>query len=283
MGGDLPDGLRGDRHGEFAMSDDPRHSDPDRLHVDIAAHLLEADAGEAGLDILHHQLQRLVSYQNFIVFLYDRGRNPTLIRTNRDPKILAAQMRDYVRGLHMLDPFCRVDAEGGSGLYRLGNIAPESFAESEFYRRHYRYTGVADELRFIARLAPTISAHIFVEREDPEPDFSPGELDRLEALTPIVLAFVRSRLSGDGTDQPVASAPKRVFNLAERIGLMRPDALTEREVEIVELMLKGHSAKSAARVLGIEGGTVANHKRNIYAKLEVHSQAQLFDLFLRTL
>jgi DNA-binding CsgD family transcriptional regulator len=28
---------------------------------------------------------------------------------------------------------------------------------------------------------------------------------------------------------------------------------------------------------------VSNHKRNIYAKVGVHSQAQLFDRFLRTL
>jgi DNA-binding CsgD family transcriptional regulator len=38
-----------------------------------------------------------------------------------------------------------------------------------------------------------------------------------------------------------------------------------------------------AAVLNIEEGTVTNHKRNIYAKIGVHSQAQLFDRFLRTL
>jgi DNA-binding CsgD family transcriptional regulator len=48
-------------------------------------------------------------------------------------------------------------------------------------------------------------------------------------------------------------------------------------------MLKGHSAKSIAGALDIEEGTVSNHKRNIYAKVGVHSQAQLFDRFLRTL
>ena len=64
---------------------------------------------------------------------------------------------------------------------------------------------------------------------------------------------------------------------------MAPGKLTDREAEIVEMMLKGHSAKSMARVLGIEAGTAANHKRNIYAKLDIHSQAQLFDMFLRTL
>jgi DNA-binding CsgD family transcriptional regulator len=48
-------------------------------------------------------------------------------------------------------------------------------------------------------------------------------------------------------------------------------------------MLKGHSAKSMARTLDIEEGTVTNHKRNLYAKLGIHSQAQLFDRFLRTL
>jgi DNA-binding CsgD family transcriptional regulator len=36
-------------------------------------------------------------------------------------------------------------------------------------------------------------------------------------------------------------------------------------------------------VLDIEEGTVTNHKRNIYAKLHVHSMAQLFNLFLKSL
>jgi DNA-binding CsgD family transcriptional regulator len=104
----------------------------------------------------------------------------------------------------------------------------------------------------------------------------------LNAIEPFVRAYVEMQASWQAE---VGTEPgfRERFDLRERIRTMRSGLLTPREIDTIELMLKGHSTKSMARVLGIDDGTVANHKRNIYAKLEVHSQAQLFDLFLRSL
>lgn len=228
------------------------------------------------------QLQRLCAFRNFIVFRYERGRRPALVHTNLNIRSMREQMDNYIRGLHLLDPFCRVDTEGNSGLFRLGDIAPESFTSSEFYRRHYRYTDVIDELRYIVHLGEGISAHLFIEREPPSSPFLVTEIATFQAVMPLVMAFVRGQLTHGGKDGNADATPTS-FNLPEKVRAIAPGKITEREVEIVEMMLKGHSVKSVGRLLGIESGTVANHKRNIYAKLEIHSQAQLFDLFLRTL
>ena len=59
--------------------------------------------------------------------------------------------------------------------------------------------------------------------------------------------------------------------------------LTRREAEVIGLLLQGHSSKLIARGLGISEGTVTNHKRNVYEKLAIHSQAQLFSRFLRAM
>jgi DNA-binding CsgD family transcriptional regulator len=59
--------------------------------------------------------------------------------------------------------------------------------------------------------------------------------------------------------------------------------LTAREREVAEFTLKGHSAESAGQILGISPGTVRIHRRNIYAKLRINSQGELFSLFLATL
>jgi DNA-binding CsgD family transcriptional regulator len=58
------------------------------------------------------------------------------------------------------------------------------------------------------------------------------------------------------------------------------DTLTEREREIVQLVLIGHSSSSIALNLGISLPTVKTHRRNIYTKLDISSQAELFSLFL---
>lgn len=247
----------------------------------IAESLLEAPRGARGFDVLCSQLQLLCRFRNFIAFRFERGRQPVLVYTNLDMSRVQEQMANYIRGLHLLDPFCRVDAEGGTGLFRLGTIAPEEFTASEFYRRHYRFTDVIDELRYIVPLDEGVSVHLFIEREAPSESFGAADIAALQAIAPLVRAFTRGLLRHDARQSGAGVVPTS-FNLAEKVRAIS-DKLTDREGEIIEMMLKGHSAKSVARLLGIEAGTVANHKRNIYAKLEIHSQAQLFDLFLRTL
>ena len=56
--------------------------------------------------------------------------------------------------------------------------------------------------------------------------------------------------------------------------------LTPRECEAVNLVLRGYSSKSISQALGISPGTVKVHRENIYAKLGVSSQAELFNMFI---
>jgi DNA-binding NarL/FixJ family response regulator len=50
-------------------------------------------------------------------------------------------------------------------------------------------------------------------------------------------------------------------------------ALTERELEIIHLLSEGHTVPKMATLLDISPHTVENHKRHLYAKLGVGSQA----------
>ncbi|MEH6361273.1 MAG: helix-turn-helix transcriptional regulator, partial [Amylibacter sp.] len=59
--------------------------------------------------------------------------------------------------------------------------------------------------------------------------------------------------------------------------------LTPREREVVEFTLKGHSADAVGRILEISRGTVQIHRRNIYSKLHIRSQGELFSRFIKTL
>ncbi|WOS66034.1 helix-turn-helix transcriptional regulator (plasmid) [Sinorhizobium fredii GR64] len=56
--------------------------------------------------------------------------------------------------------------------------------------------------------------------------------------------------------------------------------MSVRELEIVTLVLKGHSNQSIAAVLSLSPNTVKVHRRQIYAKLNISSQGELFHLFL---
>ena len=57
--------------------------------------------------------------------------------------------------------------------------------------------------------------------------------------------------------------------------------LTERETEILSGLAEGHSYMSVAGKLFISVDTVRYHIRNIYRKLEVHSQSEAVSKAIR--
>ncbi len=59
------------------------------------------------------------------------------------------------------------------------------------------------------------------------------------------------------------------------VGQPQPEHdLTDREIQILQLLADGASPKDAADVLVVSPKTVGNHLTNIYAKLEVHSRSE---------
>jgi DNA-binding CsgD family transcriptional regulator len=48
-------------------------------------------------------------------------------------------------------------------------------------------------------------------------------------------------------------------------------------------VLRGHSSEAIGDALGIASGTVKIHRKNIYAKLGIGSQAELISMFLASL
>ena len=71
--------------------------------------------------------------------------------------------------------------------------------------------------------------------------------------------------------------------VADAFNTIGDGALTDREGQIVELTLRGHSSKAIGRLLSISPGTVRIHRRNVYSKLRINSQGELFSLFLDTI
>jgi DNA-binding NarL/FixJ family response regulator len=54
-----------------------------------------------------------------------------------------------------------------------------------------------------------------------------------------------------------------------------PDFLTDREREVLKLVVESHSSKDVALKLGISMKTVDNHRSNLMRKLNLHDVASL--------
>ncbi|MDQ6643329.1 MAG: response regulator transcription factor [Chloroflexota bacterium] len=52
------------------------------------------------------------------------------------------------------------------------------------------------------------------------------------------------------------------------------DPLSERELDVLQLIAEGRSNKEIARSLYVSLGTVKTHLKHIYSKLEVHTRTQ---------
>ena len=254
--------------------------------AELAGELLRHIDREDFLQRLGGCLAQLVDFDNFIVFRFQERCAAELVATTLDFARLRGDMAPYIDGLHLLDPFYIAATAGRRrGFLRMAEVAPESFEESEYFRIFYKDVHVIDEARFVVELDGSELIHVFLERENPNVLYSAAELQTLKALEPLVEGLLEKHWEWRGMSASVHGAARTplAFGVRSVIGNLKRKALTAREIDIVELTIKGHSAKSIAHELSISEGTVINHKRNIYAKLDISSQSQLFHMFLQAL
>jgi DNA-binding CsgD family transcriptional regulator len=180
----------------------------------------------------------------------------------------------YLAGAFVLDPFYdAVRTDRTERMIVMRDIAPDDFRQTEYYRLHYATTEIVDEIGFVMRLENDFMAVLSLSRTGTAPLFPDGDLERLKACCPIVCAF------GGRHWRQVPSLSLDIKNAAQAARIEHP-LLTRRELEIVTLILKGHSNLSLAAVLALSMNTVKVHRRQIYAKLNISSQAELFRIFL---
>jgi DNA-binding CsgD family transcriptional regulator len=85
--------------------------------------------------------------------------------------------------------------------------------------------------------------------------------------------FEASTNEGESGDYPTI--------VEETVGTVFGPRITPWETQVVAQVLEGHSSESIAKSLGISAGTVRIHRRNIYAKLAISSQQELFSIFFQ--
>jgi DNA-binding CsgD family transcriptional regulator len=156
---------------------------------------------------------------------------------------------------------------------------PDRFRSSEYYRQYCEKTHLLDEMDYVSPVDSDTSLALVVGRRNRM--FSKAELQRLEVIEPTVHAAVvqlwKQRDYSGSVATPRDSLHARLIDCFEHFG---EAVLTDRERQISQLLLRGHSTKSIARVLKIAPGTVMVHKRNLFGKLDISSQYELFSLFI---
>ncbi len=185
------------------------------------------------------------------------------------------------------DPFMQALEQGlGAGVWTLAQVS-RGRLDPEYRHHFYQATGWQEEVGLILPVRGGLTLMLFLGRLDKRSSLSRDELTRLEALFPLVHSLcrqhwreetpclARSPARSDGTDLKGA--------VEQAIASVGGDQLTRRERQVAGLLLQGLDTEAIAGALGIGCGTVKNHRKHLYAKLNLHSRAELFSFFLNHL
>lgn len=184
----------------------------------------------------------------------------------------------YVKGAFLLDPFyLAASRDRAFGVFRLNELAPRDFKSSDYYKTWYLNCGYLDECGFLIPIAEEGFINIALGKRRPRTTFTKPELAILRDIRPTVDVLCQRHWADAGTQSPGVNLRGQLHAALNSFG---SSLLTDREAQVIKLVLHGYSTKTLADKLSISMETVKLHRKHAYAKLEVSSQAELFYLFL---
>ena len=244
------------------------------------ADVVAASGGDAAAQALAVAIGVAVEHEGTCLIAFHRDSSPQVLHHTLEPKGRQHYLDRYLAGPYLLDPLYQLAlAETKPTWCRFREATPDRFRSSEYYRQYCERTHLLDEIDYLADVEPDTTLALVVGRRTSV--FAKAELKRLETIAPFVQAAIlkcwQQQSAGARRERESVALHRRLTECFEGFGAA---VLTRRERQISQLLLRGHSSKSVARELDIAPGTVMVHKRNLFAKLGISSQYELFSLFI---
>ncbi len=233
---------------------------------------------------LTNELVARLHINSALILHYPGGGPPRLLYERTNHECRKNRIDDYLLGNYALDPFyLLLEHCSQRGFVSLRELTKEKFSTSEYYKAHYRSAGLLDEVCFCCGDGSGGYLNLSLGRAIGGKYFSAGELQAARCIAPLVTAALHRTWRSFSADTSGATQMDRA-DLHQRIEDARLNfgrsVLTEREFEILQLLLRGKSIELIARSLNIAVSTIKVHRKHIYSKLGIGSQAEMFTLFL---
>lgn len=227
-------------------------------------------------------LHQAAPFDNALAIFYPHDGPPQALEEyDAEPSSKPASMLSYLNGLYLLDPFFQACREGfPSGLYRLEEVAPDHFRQSEYFLSYFHDHVLEDELQLIVQLpqSGTLSLSLGSQRV-----FSAEDVGQLTLFCAWVLPLMQQHWQQCAPRAPAAPVAAMASQIRDALSHFGCAVLSDRELEIARLILRGFSSKAMAERLKISPDTIKVHRRHLYAKLDISSQPELFSLFIQSL
>jgi DNA-binding CsgD family transcriptional regulator len=239
---------------------------------------IAAAVAAIGRDSLPEKLVKaagtVISYNAAAFLMFHAGSPPTVLVDQLQAGERGHLYGDYLSGVYLLSPFFRLAQQVREvSVARVRDIAPQGFAHSEYHRRYFAPIGVGDLLGLLLPMPDGDTAFLSFSRGRGGRRFSLADVRALQSIAGVLATILQRHLEL----HTMSGIPRNTRHLSPPGD---HDGLTARESQIVNLLLEGHSTRGTAQALHISHETVRVHRRNIYRKLGVTSQAGLFRWFL---
>ncbi len=231
-----------------------------------------------------------VDFDCVVILGYNRQRRPVYLY-DAIPENRELLFQHYLNRSYVDDPFFRAFEEGVErGVYRHDELAAKLGINPDYINDFYQSTGWSDEVGFvipldtdrcvvinIGHLQDKASGQLSTEKKK--------QIQSLHQIYDVIAALTRQHWLNQSfllADAPVNNARIR-YAVEQAIDEFGQAVLTEREHDVLKLIVQGFDSKAIAEQLNIGMGTVKNHRKKIYANLNVSSVSELFGLFLNYL
>ena len=194
----------------------------------------------------------------------------TLIYTT-DMQSNTSYIESYLEEFYQHDPMYMAHKNKKYGIFLGADILGDDLTNTPYYQRYFVELGWSDEMFAIIPVSSEETFAVSLSLRNRR--FEPHEIDTLKMLYPLlkelVLKFWRKNyihfFPSENTDKTSEISVERALK----------DICTKRERELVSCYFAGMSSKDVAKKMNISLLTLKTHRRNIYKKLNIHTQMEL--------
>jgi DNA-binding CsgD family transcriptional regulator len=239
----------------------------------LLARVISGAGSQGHVERLVDVVAALVAHDLVTVTRYSATRRPEFVlhRNFSDEMV-----RRYLEIFYPHDPFHRYwRLRRKPGVVPLNRLAIRDVKRGRYIAEFLSQSVITDEVGVLLDDGSDWCLAIFLDRSSGK--FRPAEVARLEAHFAAISALHALHLK---LHRPIRPTTERhstspLLPRPEELTELWPD-LSSRERQLVGLILAGHPSATIAKRLGITLGTVKNHRRRIYQKLDITTERELF-------
>ncbi len=245
-------------------------------------------------DRLLEAIRIIVPFRFGLMVVYRVGAAPYCIHHNFDSEAAKRAVNRYTEATYVLNPVYNGFLAGlKPGVYKITELAPDAYFSAKVFDELKIGIHSEEELGYRTPGWPEGLAELIVAiglpngelleislSRDASEGYDNDSIRRMRIIEPVISALFKGYWTQARARLSNAVSPLLLDDLLREFGR---DKLTSREREVAQLILRGHSGESISLHLEISRSTVKSHRQNIYAKLNVATQQELFTHFLKSL